>query len=127
MFASTYHVQDFKDIEGDRLVGRRTLPIMFPTLSRQSVVVGLLAWSVALAVIWNLDVLAACVLLCLGATVGVRFLLYRTVPEDQVSFYLYNVRLSLMVLPLAKFTDNSRSQVWISFAHALPAYWRFML
>ena len=91
--ASTYHVQDFKDVEGDRLIGRRTLPIVAPQHARKTVISGLVAWSVALALIWELDVLASAVLLLLGAVVGGRFLLYRSVRADQVSFYLYNVRL----------------------------------
>ena len=92
IFASTYHVQDFKDIDGDRLMGRQTLPIVQPQHARKTVIVGLMAWSVALVAIWQLDVVAAALLLSLAAITGVRFLVYRTVPGDQVSFYLYNVR-----------------------------------
>ncbi|GJE96748.1 UbiA prenyltransferase family protein [Phanerochaete sordida] len=104
IMASTYHVQDFKDVEGDRLIGRRTLPIVAPRHARKTVIAGLVAWSLALARIWGLDTLTAAVLLLLGAAVGGRFLLYRTVRADQVSFYLYNV--------------------WLSCTFALPAYWR---
>lgn len=104
IMASTYHVQDFKDVEGDRLIGRRTLPIVAPQHARKTVIAGLVAWSVALAKIWNLDGLTAAALLFLGAVVGGRFLLYRSVRADQVSFYLYNL--------------------WLSCTFALPAYWR---
>ncbi|EKM54056.1 uncharacterized protein PHACADRAFT_174557 [Phanerochaete carnosa HHB-10118-sp] len=104
IMASTYHVQDFKDVDGDRLIGRRTLPIVSPQHARKTVITGLMAWSVALTLIWKLDALASAVLLFLGATVGGRFLLYRNIRADQVSFYLYNV--------------------WLSYTFALPAYWR---
>ena len=95
IMASTYHVQDFKDVEGDRLIGRRTLPIVAPQHARKTVIGGLVAWSVALTLIWELDVLASAVLLLLGAVVGGRFLLCRSIRADQVSFYLYNVRLPM--------------------------------
>jgi 4-hydroxybenzoate polyprenyltransferase len=91
MLASTYHVQDFKDVEGDRLIGRRTLPIVHPKQARKTIIVGLLIWSAVLVDIWELDVFSAAALISLGALVGVRFLIYKTIPDDQVSFVLYNV------------------------------------
>lgn len=92
VLATTIHAQDFKDVDGDRAVGRQTLPIVFPHLSRRTMVVGVLAWSIALACIWQLDVLTAALFLALGATVGLRFALYTSVREDQMSYVLYNVR-----------------------------------
>lgn len=91
VFTTTVHAQDFKDVDGDRLVGRVTLPMVFPRLSRNTMIVGMLAWSLALANVWELDVLTASVFLALGATVGIRFLLFESVPEDQTSYLLYNV------------------------------------
>ena len=72
-------------------MGRQTLPIVLPQHARKTVIVGLMAWSIALVAIWELDVVAAALLLGLAAITGVRFLIYRTVPADQVSFYVYNV------------------------------------
>lgn len=72
-------------------MGRQTLPIVLPEHARKTVIVGLIAWSIALVAIWELDVVAAALLLGLAAITGVRFLIYRTVPGDQVSFYVYNV------------------------------------
>ena len=96
IFASTIHAQDFKDVEGDSLIGRKTLPIVAPKHARKTILVGLLAWSVALNAIWHLDIVSSMTFLALAATVGVRFLLYKTVPDDQYSFYLYNVRGSVL-------------------------------
>ena len=92
MFASTYHVQDFKDVEGDKLIGRQTLPIVHPKQARKTVIVGLLTWSIALVLIWELDIVSAAALVLLGTLIGLRFLKYKTIADDQVSFYLYNVR-----------------------------------
>lgn len=91
IFFSTIHTQDFKDCDGDRLVGRETIPIVFPNHGRKTVVVALLAWSFALSRIWNLDTLLASGFLGFAAFIGARFLLYTSIADDQVSFYLYNV------------------------------------
>ncbi|KAI0317448.1 UbiA prenyltransferase family [Amylostereum chailletii] len=106
IFASTIHTQDFKDIEGDRLVGRRTLPIVSPNHARKTVLAGLWSWSLLLVAAWNVYAITATVFLSLATLVGGRFLLLKSVADDQVSFYIYNV--------------------WLSFAHALPGYWRYM-
>ena len=127
--ASTYHVQDFKDVEGDRLIGRQTLPLLRPEQARLSVLLVLLAWSVALTVIWELDLFSASTLICLGLTVGLRFFCYRTVSTDQMSFYWYNVssyqrvrhetktdinlRFGCLMFTLFRYTGG-----WSSFEHA---------
>ncbi|KAI5120553.1 hypothetical protein M0805_000281 [Coniferiporia weirii] len=105
ILATTIQAQDFKDIEGDRLVGRRTLPIVAPTIARRTLMLGLLAWSVGLSTFWGLSIASALSFSVLAFSVGVRYLVYDNKRADQRSFYLYNV--------------------WLSVAHALPAYYRF--
>ncbi|KAI5120552.1 hypothetical protein M0805_000280 [Coniferiporia weirii] len=107
IFASTIQAQDFKDIVGDRLVGRKTLPIVAPTISRPTLLLGLLAWSVGLSSIWCLSTVVALAFNTLALLVGIRFMVFDTIRADQRSFYLYNV--------------------WLSTAHALPAYYRFIV
>ncbi|KAI5120555.1 hypothetical protein M0805_000283 [Coniferiporia weirii] len=91
IFASTIQAQDFKDIVGDRLVGRKTLPIVAPTVSRPTLLLGLLAWSVGLSSIWCLSTVVALAFNMLALLVGIRFVVFDINRADQRSFYLYNV------------------------------------
>lgn len=99
VLSTTIHAQDFKDVDGDRIVGRSTLPIAFPRLSRASMIVGLLAWSTVLAQLCQLDMITASLLLALGGAIGLRFLRYDSVSEDQFSYLLYNVRAFRLIPP----------------------------
>ncbi|KAL5535076.1 hypothetical protein ACEPAF_3169 [Sanghuangporus sanghuang] len=106
IFATTIQAQDFKDTEGDRLVGRKTLPIVAPSVARPTLMLALLAWSSALSSLWRLAAVPAIVFHFLALSVGGRFMTLKSIKADQRSFYLYNV--------------------WLSVAHALPAYFRFI-
>ncbi|KAK7681417.1 hypothetical protein QCA50_015509 [Cerrena zonata] len=104
VYLTTFHAQDFKDVDGDRLIGRSTLPILFPHVARLSMFVGMFAWSILLPLFWQLDWVISIVFTALGLFVGARFASHRAaVMEDQISFYWYNG--------------------WISFVHILPAYY----
>ncbi|KAH8111264.1 UbiA prenyltransferase family [Phellopilus nigrolimitatus] len=104
--ATTIQAQDFKDIIGDAAVGRRTLPLIHPSIARPTLVLMLAIWSIGLSKIWGLDKNAAVAFNLLGLAVGVSFAAKNTVEEDQRNYYLYNV--------------------WLSLAHLLPAYYRFV-
>ncbi|EMD36321.1 hypothetical protein CERSUDRAFT_65984 [Gelatoporia subvermispora B] len=106
IFATTIQTQDFKDVHGDRIVGRRTLPIVWPSVARYTVLVGLCLWSLILASIWDLSIDAQIVSHGLSIFVSYRFMTYKGIHEDQISFYWYNV--------------------WLSIAHAQPAYYRYL-
>jgi hypothetical protein len=93
-----YLPQDFKDELGDMKVGRRTLPMIFPVASRAFVLLALVAWSLGLAFLWHTGPLTAGGMLALGSLVGVRFVLLNSVPDDQMSFYLYNVRVCVVFI-----------------------------
>ncbi|KAE9396857.1 hypothetical protein BT96DRAFT_824146 [Gymnopus androsaceus JB14] len=101
LFATTIHCQDFKDIQGDTLLNRQTLPIFLPAASRYIILTALTMWSLTLAWLWELPVSISAAFIGLGLYVGARFLMQKTKHEDQVSYYWYNV--------------------WLSAAHALPA------
>ncbi|KAF8495311.1 UbiA prenyltransferase family-domain-containing protein [Gautieria morchelliformis] len=92
---TTIHAADFRDEEGDRLEGKRTLPISFPEGSRIVMLASLVLWSSALSLFWNLDAILASVLLITGAAVGLRFIYRRNAAADRMSYLLYNVWLSL--------------------------------
>ncbi|KAH7926541.1 hypothetical protein BV22DRAFT_1032798 [Leucogyrophana mollusca] len=103
--ATTLQAQDFKDVEGDHLIGRTTIPIVFPTLSRPSMLIGLILWSVYLCMTWKLDLACSVAFVGLSALIGARFVLYKERQEDKVSCKLYSL--------------------WSSVVYLLPAYWRY--
>ncbi|CAL1698780.1 unnamed protein product [Somion occarium] len=105
LFATTIQAQDFKDVEGDAMVGRRTLPIIYPKTARYTVIVPLLIWSCVLWYVWQLDMLLGCAFVALASYVGYRYIALTKVHHDQVSYYWYNV--------------------WLSAANALPGYFRY--
>ncbi|KAH8120717.1 UbiA prenyltransferase family-domain-containing protein [Phellopilus nigrolimitatus] len=106
IFATTIQAQDFKDTEGDRLVGRQTLPIIAPATARPTLLLALAAWSVGLSALWGLSTAVSLAFNVLAFAVGGRFVAFHSMKADQHSFYLYNV--------------------WLSVAHVLPAYFRFV-
>lgn len=129
IFATTIQAQDFKDTEGDRLVGRRTLPIVAPNVARPTLLLALSAWSIALSFAWRLNSLFTVLFNVLALAVGGRYVALDGVKADQRSFYLYNVSSSMTSLFLNVFrmtTDIIFDQVWLSVAHVLPAYFRLV-
>lgn len=91
IFATTLHCQDFKDAEGDRMIGRKTLPILFPSLARFSVLVGLPLWSVCLTCLWKIDAICSAAFVAYAALVGMRFVMLRGTQADRQSCQLYSV------------------------------------
>ncbi|KAF8177942.1 UbiA prenyltransferase family-domain-containing protein [Mycena galopus ATCC 62051] len=98
IIATTVHAQDFQDQIGDKAVGRRTLPIVFPILSRYLTFFGIISWSFALSLIWNLDFVTQTAVVLLGTAVAARYLALRTVGDDKYSYILYNVRSSFILV-----------------------------
>ncbi|EED83007.1 predicted protein, partial [Postia placenta Mad-698-R] len=91
IFATTIHAQDFKDVQGDQMIGRLTIPIVFPEIACYTIIIGLLVWSTILVNIWDVDEIVSGAFIIMATFVGVRFLAKRGVWHDQVSFYWYNV------------------------------------
>ncbi|KAJ6603685.1 hypothetical protein B0H10DRAFT_642304 [Mycena sp. CBHHK59/15] len=104
IFATTIYAQDFRDVVGDSLIHRDTIPLRFGSSSRTALLLGVLAWSIGLCRIWSVDLYSTVGFICLGAYAGARFMVYKTVEEDRNSYFFYNV--------------------WVSVAHILPGYWR---
>ncbi|THH08949.1 hypothetical protein EW145_g2356 [Phellinidium pouzarii] len=73
IFVTTIQAQDFKDTEGDRLVGRKTLPIVAPTVARPTLMLALAAWSIGLSALWGLSMGASLTFNVLALSVGIRF------------------------------------------------------
>lgn len=88
---TTVHTQDFKDVVGDAAVGRVTLPIAYPVLSRVATAFFLVAWSWAVSRTWWLDGVTAAVMGVSGMVVGISFVARRDARADKASFYMYSV------------------------------------
>ena len=91
ILATTIHAQDFKDVDGDIAVGRKTLPIVSPRMSRHSMLIGLPVCSLGIAYVWELQFVPCCALFCLAVLIGWRYVLHKDVESDQTSYLLYNV------------------------------------
>ncbi|KAG2123268.1 UbiA prenyltransferase family [Suillus clintonianus] len=102
---TTIHVQDFQDVNGDRMLGRRTLPIVAPEGSRIYILCVLPSISFVLASFWSLGPLCSAIFVSMGFGVGLRCFLVRDEIGDQLNYWLYNI--------------------WLMAAHLLPANARF--
>lgn len=91
IYATTTHTQDFKDIDGDFKIKRSTVPLDNPRAARPSVLISLMAWSMILSHLWDLDSTTATAICVLGIYVGLRFCIKEGRKNDQISFYWYNV------------------------------------
>ena len=91
---STIYAQDFHDEVGDRLVGRQTVPIVWPEGSRIWILVMLTTWSIALSWACDLAISFSVPFCCLSLFVGLRFFRKRTADADRRSYLYYNVRRS---------------------------------
>ncbi|KAJ8593335.1 hypothetical protein M405DRAFT_762134 [Rhizopogon salebrosus TDB-379] len=105
VFATTLHAQDFKDEEGDRFTGRRTLVTLFPMFARISMMIGVPLWSYCLSRLWQVDNICSAAFVMYGMVVGARFMIYRGASADRQSCKLYSL--------------------WFTIVHLLPGYWRF--
>lgn len=91
ILATTTHTQDFPDVEGDRLVGRKTIPIVLPNISRYTPFAIMVPWSFCLSSVWKADPLVQMVLVTLAVVTGYRYFRLRKAEDDRLSFLLYNV------------------------------------
>ncbi|TFK49264.1 hypothetical protein OE88DRAFT_403802 [Heliocybe sulcata] len=101
LLLTTIHAQDFKDVVGDRLQGRRTLPIAMPSLSRTSLFVAMSFWSFLLPQLWQVDLSIALPFGALGFLVGLQCYWYRSAKADRIMYMIYNVWLGwALILPV---------------------------
>ena len=97
-FMATAHAQDFKDVAGDMAIGRTTLPIAFPCLSRVSMLVLVPVCTVVICHLWAPPIPFRAILLTLSVFVGSRYVMYTDINSDKVSYLWYNVRKALFWL-----------------------------
>jgi hypothetical protein len=124
---TTGWAQDFADQEGDRQQGNITVPILAPKASRVLFPIALILWGMALIAIWEQDLSVSIPFLLLTAIAGVRFCVFRTTKEDEMSYLLYNVSLInlhfRLIHALGTLTRGADFflQVWLTVLHLLPA------
>ena len=71
--ATTGHVQDLQDQEGDKASGKRTIPTLFgETRGRWSVLLPVACWTVLAPRFWNCGIFSSLIVLMLGGTVVIR-------------------------------------------------------
>ncbi|KAI5886105.1 uncharacterized protein SCHCODRAFT_02643238 [Schizophyllum commune H4-8] len=102
IFFTTGHAQDFRDRDGDSLIGRRTLALILPqAFARWTLSASILAWALALCYYWAPPALFSAVVYGLAGATAVSFLTDYSQEADQRSYDLYNLWLvSCNVLPL---------------------------
>jgi len=98
IIATTIQAQDFKDVLGDRIFNRSTMPIVWPRASRVTVLVAMAAWSLWLPRIWGISSGVADVFGATGLSVGLCCYLFRSVKADQFMYILYNLWLAWVFL-----------------------------
>ncbi len=91
---TTVHAQDFSDVEGDKAIGRITLPLYAPLFSRFLVCIGVPMWSIILSIMWDISPGKRVLFICLGILVAWRFYSYKTASHEATSYVFYNVRIT---------------------------------
>lgn len=105
---TTVHAQDFRDLEGDKASGRRTVPLVIgDSNARYLVAVGVLGWTSACCWFWGLGFAkwqACCPAWMAGAIMVSSFLWNRTLAGDVWSWKLFPLWvLGLFVLPMGQY------------------------
>lgn len=95
---TTIHAQDFRDMEGDQLKGRTTLPLMLGAKTgRLTLAVSLMFWSVFCPYYLGLPTYAYCLTTGFGGVTGLRFVLKTDISADKKSFHLYCLWVAAML------------------------------
>ena len=100
--ATTVHSQDMYDQEGDAAAGRRTVPLVIGDKpARWSIATAVAWWSFICPLYWWSGLAGYILVGTLGAWVAWRTMYKTSVPEDRVTFRIYNAWLvSMYSLPL---------------------------
>lgn len=107
---TTMHVQDLKDMAGDRAKNRKTAPLVLgETCTRYILAVAILFWSVVCSVYWRLGHGVLVAMLAFGILLAIRVVLLRGMVADRTTWKLWSYWLaSLYFLPWAKFIADGQ-------------------
>ena len=116
VIATTIHSQDFRDVDGDYAIGRKTIPIAFGKSAPWAVIIPLIVWSVVLSLFWDLGYAASVAFAILATYVGGLFVTGKTVREYEVAYHWYNVSAALGLLLFRKLTFREDMAVYRPFS-----------
>ncbi len=110
---TTAHTQDFRDREGDRMTGRKTLPLVIGDMPARLVVAfGVFISSMAGSAYWQLGVVGGLLPLSIGLLMIVCLFHDRTVDGDKRTWKIWPIWIaSLSLLPLIKL-HTSTGNLW---------------
>ncbi|EED22384.1 conserved hypothetical protein [Talaromyces stipitatus ATCC 10500] len=95
---TTIHAQDFRDMEGDQLKGRTTLPlIMGSKTGRMTLAASLMFWSIFCPYYLGLPLYAYGLTAGFAGTTGLRFISKTDNTSDKKSFHLYCLWVAAML------------------------------
>ena len=102
VIGTTIQLQDLKDYEGDKARGRRTAPVVLGTaLTRVSVCMGVLLWSVVCPIYWQVSSGIVAVTLLAGLLLSARVMLCRGSKADRTSFITWSWwEMGIFLLPI---------------------------
>ncbi|KAI4168865.1 MAG: hypothetical protein LQ343_006078 [Gyalolechia ehrenbergii] len=105
MIASTKHVQDLYDQDGDKLRGRKTIPLVFgDSTARRTIALAVSAWSFVMPTYWRLSPLKYVPSVVLGLVIASRLAggTRRDIADDKRTYKLWSLWIiSLYILPLS--------------------------
>ncbi|KAI2465466.1 hypothetical protein F4781DRAFT_424797 [Annulohypoxylon bovei var. microspora] len=109
---TTSHLQDFRDVEGDRATGRRTMPLVIGDLpARVACALGIAVWNSVACWFWTVGWRESIVALTVGAAIIRRLLLDRSTGGDTFAWKLFPLWvIGLTLLPVLKVREGSTSQ-----------------
>lgn len=103
VIASTGHIQDIPDQQGDRVCGRKTVPLAFGDMNaRISIAALVLGWSLVAPAFWKLGAWGHLLPVAFGGSIGMRILMNQKidVEADKRTFLVWNAWVvSLYILP----------------------------
>jgi len=101
---TTLQMQDLPDMEGDKLRGRRTLPLVHGEfVARLSIATTVVFWSVICPWFWEVSLTGWSISLGMGVLKAGRVLLLTSVEADKVTWKLWCIwMVTLYLLPLTK-------------------------
>ncbi|TBU39889.1 UbiA prenyltransferase family-domain-containing protein [Dichomitus squalens] len=124
LICTTIQAQDFADVEGDAILGRKTFPIYAPEFSRIATVTAISVWSLFLASFWGIGSVCGAIFVVFGSFVGSRFYSLRGPDDDELSYVLYNVSKICTIMLVARSTLRALPQVWLTMVHIMPNHAR---
>jgi 4-hydroxybenzoate polyprenyltransferase len=104
VITTTVQMQDLPDVEGDRARDRKTMLLVYgDRVTRWSIALLVLFWSVACCYYWDLHILFYVPSVAVGAIMAWRVLLVRGLDEDEMTWKLWCVWMMVLYsLPLVK-------------------------